>query len=437
MSRTLVLALAMSCVTVGPVLAPREQAAVYLKSGQAPAAVALLEPLYRQSPNDFTLGRSLAEAHVRAGSADVFLKSLDNDTSATAFYLRGLVRFSKSSDAAGPAIEAFAKAVELKPQEPEFHHRLGLALVESEQYEKALGPLQQACALAPQKTSWFLPLAKAQASLGQPAKAVESLRTVVTGPLTPAEAKSSKALMAQINDPFAQVPQSAKASLEEAFQWLDRSDVPQEAIVRLEALLKDFPDLGVVHSLLGLAYARLDDSALAVDELKKALELSPRDGKSALYLASLYQQKQRSKSAAEYYAKAIERDPTLDEAWSRVGELALEQQDLVKAKSAFEVARNLNPTSVEAKERLAAVYQLELNWPLAESELLAAQAIQAENPEVILRLGLLYTDWFSKARTATEKTKARTEAQRWLEQTLSAQPDNALASRALARVKSQ
>jgi tetratricopeptide (TPR) repeat protein len=429
--------LTLSCATASVFRTPRDEATFLLKKGDAAGAVVLLEQLYRAAPGDLSLARSLAEAHVKAGSAEPFLKRLDTDTSATAHYLRGLIRFAQASSAAAPAIEAFQRAVELKPQEPEFHYRLGLALVESERYEEALSPLTQATTLAPQKTGWFLPLAKARAALGQTQNAVDAIATVVKGLPTPTEAKAAKALMSQVNDPFAQVPAAARGPLEEAFQWLGRPEVPQQAIGQLEAILKDFPDLGIVHSLLGLAYARLDDSGLAVEQLKKAIELSPRDGKSALYLASLFMQKQRTKSAGEYFEMAVTRDPTLEEAWSRLGELAMDKNDLPRAQTAFEIASHLQPDSVDAKQRLAAVYQLLLNWPKAEAELLAAQQAQEDNGEVILRLGLLYTDWFVKARTAAEKTRARTEAQRWLSKILNDQPENALASRALERVRAQ
>ena len=86
----------------------------------------------------------VAEAHVKAGSAETFLAELARQDTALSHYQQGLVRFARASDASAPAIADFRRAAALAPEEPEYRYRLGVALLESEQYEPARIELEAA-----------------------------------------------------------------------------------------------------------------------------------------------------------------------------------------------------------------------------------------------------------------------------------------------------
>ncbi|MCC6336673.1 MAG: tetratricopeptide repeat protein [Myxococcales bacterium] len=418
-------------------LTPREEAQVALSRGDSLRAVELLEPEFARHPADLLIARLLAEAHVKAGSGDALLARLAKSDTAVSHYQQGLVRFARAAEATGPAVTEFRRAVELEPNEPEFHYRLGVALLESEQFEEALASLRRATSMAPDRTGWALPLAKALARTGDHKAAVAAIRTVILGNPTPAEVKTAVALMDRLTDPFATFPSAAKPQLEQAMQWLQQADVPQQAIIQLEQILRDYPDLAVVHSLLGLAYDRLDDAGRAVDEFKRAIELAPEDGKAHLYLAELYAARQRPKNAEEHYQKALERNPVLADAWVRVGDLAVDRQDLVGARQAFQVVARLRPDDAAAHGKLALVHQLEGDWPAADKELRLVMDKEPENLEFALRLGVLHAERFTKAKTPAEKEQAAREAAKWLQKVLDAQPENAIASRALEHVKAR
>jgi len=427
-----------SCQTTGATkaaLTPREEAQVLLARGDGAKALPLLTELQAKSPGDLSLARMVAEAHVKAGSAETFLASLAKKDTAVSHYQQGLVRFARASDASAPAIANFRRAAELEPNEPEYRYRLGVALLESEQYEPARVELEAAVKQAPDRPSWFLPLAKVRYRTGDNKGATEAIRTVVLGGPTPADVKTARALMDQIADPFAGFPRSARAQLEQAIQWLEVADVPQQAIVQLEEILRDHPDEAAVHALLGLSWARLDDAGRAVEELKRAVELAPDDGKNHLYLAELYEARQRPRSAEEHFLKALERNPVLDQAWLKLGDLALERQDYAGARRHFEVAARLLPESAPAHGKLALVLQLDGNWPAADRELHLVLDKDPENLEFMLRLGVLHTERFTKAKTPGERDAASAEATKWLNKVLEAQPENAIASRALERLK--
>lgn len=440
MTRGLAVALAWAlaaCVTTSGagVLSAREQAMVALQKGDGPRALALLEPLRRESPDDLDLARAWAEAHVKAGTAAAALTSLGKEDTAAAWYTRGLLLFSNPREAGTSAVDAFKRAVEKAPQEGELHHRLGVALLESEQYEPARESLSTALARKPEKTSWHLPLAKALHRTGRSRDAIASVRAVVTSDCTAQEAATAKALMEEIADPFAGFPKAARPKLDQALGWLQVADVPQQAITELEDIAREYPDLGVVHALLGLAAARVDDAGRAIEELKRAIELSPDDGKAYLYLADLYTARQRSAQAKELYEKSLEKNPTLEDAWFKLGDAALDRQELEKARTAFRTAARLRPDNWFARGKLALVFQLEGNWAAADRELKGELQQHPDNLEAVLRLGLLHTEKYLKLKAPAERQAAQAEASRWLEKVLEEQPENALASRALERVK--
>lgn len=425
-----------ACATTSTtVLSPREQALVALQKGNAAEAVRVLEPLHREAPNDLDLARAWAEANVKNGTGQQVLAQAATRDTAVSHYVRGLILFSNAREAGASAVDEFRKAVEQAPNEGELHYRLGIALLESEQFEPARESLAAAIERAPGKTSWHLAYAKALHRVGRSKDAIASVRMVVTGECTVQEAATARALMDEIADPFAGFPKSARPKLDQALGWMQVADIPQQAITELEDIAREFPDLGVVHALLGLAAARVDDAGRAIEELKRAIELSPDDGKAYLYLADLYTARQRASQAKELYEKALEKNPTLDEAWFKLGDAALERQELEKARTAFRTAARLKPDNWVSRGKLALVYQLESNWPAADRELKAELEQRPDNLEATLRLGLLHTEKYLKVKTAAEKQAAQTEAAKWLEQVLEAQPENALASRALERVK--
>lgn len=413
----------------GKALDSRDQARVYLEKNEPQNAIPLLDELQKASPQDFDLARLRAEAYVEAGRGDELLKSTPTD-SAIGHYTRGLVLFARSGDTA-QAISEFQAAIDQAPDQAELHYRLGIALLESEQYEKALAPLQQAVRLAPDRRSFQLPLAKALYRNGRGNEAIDALRKVVLSDPTPNEVATARQLMAQISDPFANFPKAAEGKLEQGMKWLNQMDVPQQAIIAFEEILHDYPDLAVVHGLLGLAYQRIDDAGRAVEEFKRAIELDPAQGRPHYYLGVLYQSRQRTENAREELEKAVNLDPFLDDAWGRLGDLAMDQGDAQTAQKRFQVQAGLTPESVLPRSKLALALQSQGDFAAAERELEKVLDQDPENVDLQLRMGLLFADKKRQSSRPEERQAASAEAEKWLRKVLDAQPDNAMASQAL------
>ncbi|QRK13985.1 tetratricopeptide repeat protein [Archangium violaceum] len=419
----------------------RAQAREYLAKNQPERALPLLETEYARAPEDLELARALTEAQVKAGHTDAWIAELQRRNAqaerAVNHYMLGLAYFSRASDAGAPAVEAFERALALKPDEPEFHYRLGLVRLESEQYAAAVEPLRRAAELAPERAGIRLPLAKALHRTGDAPGAVKALGALVRMNPSPSEVATARALMNQISDPFARFPKAAEPKLEEGMRYLQELDAPNPAIIAFEEILRDYPDLAVVHSLLGLAWQRLDDAGRAVEEFKRAIELAPEDGKNHFYLGELYLARQRPEAARPYLEKAVELNPMLDLAWFRLGELHLERRDLKAAGEAFRVLTHLEPDEEAPRGKLALVLQLEGDWAGAERELMAVVDKDPENVEFTLRLGILFTEQARQSSRPEERREAAGKAERWLRKVLEAQPENAVASRALQQLKGQ
>jgi tetratricopeptide (TPR) repeat protein len=411
-------------------LTPLEQAKVAIDEGRPAEAIPALEDAHRAHPDDLDLARALVEAYVKAGRSTELETRLRARNDGVARYMLGLAEFADPGTVE-KAIDELRAAAELLPRSAEVHYRLGLALVESERFEPALPPLQRAVQLEPAKLAVQLPLARALARTGHRDEAIAALRTFVEGHPAPAEVKTARALMDEIADPFAGVPEAARARLDQGIKWLNDVDVPQEAIGSFEEVLRDFPDLPAVHSLLGLAYERIDDAGRAIEEFKRAIELSPKIGKNWLYAGQLYLSHQRFDQAQDAFEKAIALNPLLDEAYLHLGDFAVDRHDLATARKMFGILADLEPDQIPPKGKLALAEQLAGDYAAADHTLRQVVDKDPDNVEFTLRLGLVNAERAAHSHGAEKKT-ATEEAQKWLRKVLDAQPDNAIASRALA-----
>ncbi len=315
----------------------------------------------------------------------------------------GLAYFGQSPHSTQAAIRELQAAMALAPLEAELPYRLGLALLASEQYRSALPPLERAVELAPARSDIFLTLARARSRLGDFEGAVSALRQLVAASPTRAEVVAAREVMDAIADPFTAVPPAARGALESSLRLLHEMDAPQQAVDALEEIARQNPRLSIVHTLLALAYQRLDDDGSAVEELKRAIELGPRDGRTLYYLGEVYIRRRRTAAAQECFQRAVELNPLLEEAYLRLGDWAIEERDLSMAQSRFQIAVALSPDSLAPRAKLALAMQLQGNLAGAERELQELLKRDPDNPELKLRMGQLLLDRRNRSLTTREK----------------------------------
>jgi len=429
------LSLACACNHVGAGEGPavQQQARRFVEEGQPQKAIPVLSELHRQAPDDLGVARALAEAYVRAGRADELIDELSRrrPVSAANHYMLGLAYFARSPDAEGPAMLELQAAIALAPERAELHHALALALLGVDRYSEALPSIERAVALSPAQPRMLLTLARACHRTGDFARAVAALRKLLGTRPSRAEIAAAKELMEEIADPFTSVPASARTALSNGLQLLHELDSPQQAIAALEEIARENPQLPIVHTLLALAHEQLDDDGFAVDELKRAIELAPLDGRTFYYLGEVYFRKRRMSQAKECFQRAVELNPLLEDAYLRLGDLALEDQDFVGAQGHFHLAAALLPDLPAVRGKLSLALQRQGNFEAADRELREVLKREPENVEFKLRMGELYLDKRNRSRVVRDREAAAKEAGHWFEQVLKTDPENAIALRSL------
>ena len=406
-----------------------------LAAGRPAEAQREFEDVLARDPHELAATRGRIDSARKRGTLDAVAREAEAATvarpaDAYAWYALGLSRFAAGDG--GSAVRALTTAASLRPAEADIQYRLGVALLDGERFADARGPLEAAVKLGPKTARYRMPLATCLARLGERRAAIDTLRDLPSLEPTAEEATLGVKVARTLTDPFRDLPQPARAELEQALGYLVR-DAPGLAVAPLEALLQKMPNLAPAHALLGLAEARLDESGRAVTELKRAAELAPDLPQPHAYLAELYASKDRPELAAQEYAEALQRDPLDPQLLQRLGVLRLEHGG-GSPLDPLERAAALLPADDDLQLLLA---RAEIGGGLAgrardRLERLAQR--RPEDPEVLLRLALLLYDERTRA-TEPQRGELGQRVGKLLDRVLTLQPGNATASRLLSTLK--
>jgi tetratricopeptide (TPR) repeat protein len=243
-------------------------------------------------------------------------------------------------------------------------------------------------------------LARAYLQKGQPALAEEAFRAALeAAPNDP----TARIELAQFLTQTDRAPQ-AVTLLED---WLSRSpdDVPaREALIRAYVAKQDLPaaraaaeelktrhpDTAAGFYFSGLVAAREKRWADSQKDLERALALQPRALEVLESLARLELDRGEGKVAVGQVQAGIERDPRNPQLLNLLGELYLEQKDLVNATDSFTRAAALDPHAWPPYRNLARVKIAanDLTGAIADYE--TASKIAPAEPRLIIELTSLY-----------------------------------------------
>jgi tetratricopeptide (TPR) repeat protein len=177
-----------------------------------------------------------------------------------------------------------------RPRDASAAGRLAMALHAQEQLQSANAAYRRARHLDPESFDWTYLGALVQAKLGDFAGAAVSLRRALT--LDPVYLPARVALA----DAFVQARQLETAGAEYA------------------ALLRDYPELAVVHYGSGRVAAMLGEAAAALERYRKSVELAPQFGAAHYALALAYRDAglgDRAVTHLEAYRRLGARRPVL------------------------------------------------------------------------------------------------------------------------------
>jgi tetratricopeptide (TPR) repeat protein len=116
-----------------------------------------------------------------------------------------------------------------------------------------------------------------------------------------------------------------------------------EAETLCRRVLEAQPNLPEAVHLLGIIAHQAGKLGEAIEQVKRATELAPRNGLFRANLAEMYRQAGRPKQAVEEARRAVAIDPAMAVAWSNLGAALFEMKDYQEAASAHRRAVAANP----------------------------------------------------------------------------------------------
>ena len=175
-----------------------------------------------------------------------------------------------------------------------------------------------------------------------------------------------------------------------------------------EAVIVLDPDFHRAHYQLGLARARRNDHAGALESLEHCLALAPSYIPAHLEKGRLLQLNGRLDEAEQAFRQAIYVDERSDKAWVALGDVLLAGKDEEGAIAAYEEATNLKPSNRTGFTKLGKIYSEREDWARARKYFETAVALDPDDFKTLAHLASSYNGIgaYDKAReTAKNSTR--------------------------------
>ena len=291
----------------------------------------------------------VAHAHEMWEEAEIAYRQaekLDSEDERWPYYLGDVLSIVGTDLEA--AERAFRRAMELRPDYPPAHMRLGNVLVANNQGRRAAVEFERALELAPDLQQARVPLAQIRLSEGNLEAAAELLEQVLIHSPRHGQALSTLAqvYMRQgrrdearqiaerarnpasynlFDDPLmSQVVAEGVSAVqlwERAKSFLEAGN-NEQAVLGLSQVVELQPSNADAHQQLAVAYGNLGDLARSRQHLERAVALNPELVSSRLQLALLHIEQEEPGRAVPHLETVIELDPEdPDAAWLLTGDL--------------------------------------------------------------------------------------------------------------------
>lgn len=290
------------------------------QAGEAAAAEEMLRQALELSPDDLELINQLAIAQAQQGEFDEARATLERVAESNDILQANLAQVYLQAGQNRAAAQVLEPLLERHPNDAELYTYYGVALGRTGALQQARDALEQALSLDPdlELADRALRDVEQQAELtrGEPVEALNpeasmafeaGLAALDRGDFGVAAAEFERGLEAQ---------ESALIAFYHGYS-LQRAGEQRRAIASYQQALAEFADSDIVLNNLGFAYVSVGRYDLALDTLRRARELNPRNVDVHLNLGLTYYALDRFGPAIEAFEEAIALNPDLE---SQIGQ---------------------------------------------------------------------------------------------------------------------
>ncbi|MEY2342523.1 tetratricopeptide repeat protein [Acidithiobacillus sp. IBUN Pt1247-S3] len=381
----------------------RFEAGLLLADGQEPAAIDLLQATLARFPEDERVSSELAELlaqHGRFGDAERLLHTVIQNHPDSAAAQLTLGRLALLQKHPRRAAEAFAKALQLRPDWEEAVVLYAESLRQQGSSLAALQTVQDFCAAHPSATDARAYLAKLYLNLGGQTQAYRVLQQLSL--LRPDEPKIwDQLLLLAIGESDWT---GAQQALEHLRELSPHSPLNSYYQGRIAEARKDWPKAREAYEkLAGTPLA--DEAQLrmaqtyyaqghknqALLELQKLQARHPDDAQIPLLRAQLLQEEAEYGMAAQILDQALEQHPRDPALWYARGIVAEQQKDYAGMDKAMRIVIDLRPDDAQAYNFLGySLLERHKQLPEAGAYLEKAIQIAPEDPNIQDSIGWYY-----------------------------------------------
>jgi len=216
-------------------------------------------------------------------------------------------------------------------------------------------------------------------------------------------------------------PDSAQAHYDLGIA-LDQKGRRLEAIQALKDAIGIDPSLEIGYRKLGeyLAMMGPDREAEAIDTLKQAIKLNPRDLQVQLTLGSVYSRTHRYQEAVELYQETIRENPSVGMLYIELGGAYASLENFDRAEDAYKQGLRIVPSYVDGYITLSKLYMKQDRTREAIETLKQATAVAPKYDGAHLALGMAYAKSGDKKSAMDEYEVLKASNPRMAEELLKA-----------------
>ncbi len=318
-------------------------AVVFAQNGETDQAIATLERMIKDHPDDADAHFNLATVYARQGPALGYQKAIANFKDAVRLdpkydaarysLAKVLVQVGQFSDAVS-CLDAYTRH---QPKDAEGFHLLGSAHAGLDQIPKAVEALERAKQLKPGDFLIRYDLGSALAKAGKTQQAIEQL--LAAEKLNPAFADTHYQLALQLRK------QGDAARSQQEIQLFQK----------LKNQVNEATEAGNLNNE-GNRFLQEGKAQEAADAYRKAVQLDPMNAQWQYNLSLALARLGDREGQKTALARALEIDPNMAAAHNDLGLLCLSEHNLESAEKEFRAALEIDPKFAEAQNNLGVVY---------------------------------------------------------------------------------